>query len=78
MAGGTFQHNLFGCFDNCGICCISYFLPCYVHGRIAEKVGEPCLLCVITQLIPLANIFFRAQIRKKVRQLQAFVDSVDT
>lgn len=69
MAGGnTFQQSLLGCFDNCGVCCISYIVPCYVHGRIAEKVGDPCLLCGITQLIPLANFFFRAQIRNKVRE----------
>lgn len=67
MAGGEFQHSLFGCFDNCGVCIISYIVPCYAHGRIAEKVGEPCLLCGITQIIPLANFFFRAQIRGKVR-----------
>jgi len=66
MAGGEFQHGLFGCFDNCGVCIISYFLPCYVHGRIAEKVGEDCLMCGITQIIPIANWIFRTQIRGKV------------
>ena len=68
MAGGEFQHGLFGCFDNCGVCIISYFLPCYVHGRIAEKVGEDCLVCGLTQIIPIANWIFRTQIRGKVRR----------
>jgi len=63
---GDWQHGLLGCFDNCGVCIISYFVPCYSHGRIAEKVGEDCLICGITQLIPIANWIFRIQIRGKV------------
>jgi len=69
-----FQHGLFGCFDNCGVCIITYFIPCYTHGRVAEKVGEDCLMCGLTQLIPLANLFFGAQIRGKVSQPGAFIE----
>ena len=64
---GEFQHGLFGCFDNCGVCVITYFVPCYTQGRIAEKVGEDCLICGLLQLVPIANIIFGAQIRGKVR-----------
>ena len=41
----TFQHGLFGCFDNCGLCIVSYFLPCYTVGKTAEAVGDSCCLC---------------------------------
>lgn len=61
------QHGLFGCFDNCTICVITYFVPCYTAGKTAETVGESCLLCGLVQLVPLANIFFGASIRGKVR-----------
>jgi len=64
---GEFQHGLFGCFDNCGVCIITYFVPCYTQGRIAEKVGEDCLICGLLQLVPIANLIFGAQIRGKVR-----------
>jgi len=63
-----FQHGLFGCFDNCGICIITYFAPCYTQGRIAEKVGDDCLICGLLQLVPLANIYFAADTRRKVRE----------
>jgi Cys-rich protein (TIGR01571 family) len=39
-----FQHGLFGCFDNCTVCLYSFFVPCYVEGKIAEKVGESCIM----------------------------------
>jgi len=63
---GEFQHGLLGCFDNCGVCIITYIVPCYTQGRIAEKVGEDCLLCGLIQLVPIANWFFATQIRGKV------------
>jgi len=73
MAGGEFQHGLFGCFDNCGVCVLAFFVPCYTQGRIAEKVGEDCLVCGLLQLVPIANLIFRAQIRGKVRQSLMYV-----
>ena len=63
-----FQHGLFGCFDNFGVCIITYFLPCYTAGKNAEAVGENCLLCGLVFLVPIANIFFPAQIRTKIRE----------
>jgi len=65
---GEWSHGLCGCFDNFGICIITYFVPCYTHGKSAEAVGDDCLLCGLSQLIPFANIFFAAQIRQKVRE----------
>ena len=26
---GEWQHGTFGCFDNCGLCIITWLLPCY-------------------------------------------------
>ena len=65
---GDWQHGLFGCFDNCGVCVITYFVPCYTAGKNAETVGENCLLCGLVLLVPLANIFFPATIRQKIRE----------
>jgi len=71
--GAEFQHGLFGCFDNCGVCVITYFVPCYTHGRIAEKVGESCLVCGLLQLVPVANWVTATIIRGEVRQLESRV-----
>ncbi len=65
---GEWQHGLFGCFDNCTVCIITYFIPCYTHGKIAETQGESCLLCGLVLCVPLADIFFMAQIRGKVAE----------
>ena len=34
--GNPWQHGVFGCFDNCGICIVTYFLPCYTFGKEAS------------------------------------------
>ena len=63
-----FSHSLFGCFDNFGVCIWTYIAPCYTAGKNAEAVGENCLLCGLALLVPIANIFFPAQIRQKIRE----------
>ena len=62
------QHGLFGCFDNCTTCIITYLAPCYTMGKNAEAVGESCLLCGLVFFLPLANIWFGASIRGKIRE----------
>merc|ERR1712168_350267 len=62
-----FQNGLFGCFSNCTLCIVSYLVPCYTHGKTAEAVGDDCLTCGLVVMVPLANIFFLAQTRGKVR-----------
>lgn len=64
---GEFQHGLFGCFSNLGVCVVTYFVPCYTEGKIAEKVGDDCLTCGLIQLVPIANWYFATVIRGKVR-----------
>ena len=61
------QHGLCGCFDNVSICLLTYFVPCYTFGKTAEAVGEDCCLCACAYLIPVANIFFMANLRQRVR-----------
>ncbi|PAA66197.1 hypothetical protein BOX15_Mlig006355g1 [Macrostomum lignano] len=40
-----FQVGLLGCFNDCGLCVLTYFVPCYTFGKNAEAVGENCILC---------------------------------
>lgn len=62
------SHGLFGCLDDCGTCLVTYFCHCYTAGKNAEAVGDSCLLCGLATFVPLANIFFMAQIRSKIRE----------
>ena len=34
------RHSICGCFDNCGICILSYCCPCISFGQTAEVRGK--------------------------------------
>lgn len=65
---GEWQHGLCGCFDNFGLCIVSWLFPCYRFGKNAEAVGEDCLLCGIGFLVPVLDLFLGAHIRSKIRE----------
>jgi len=69
------QHGLFGCFDNIGLCLISYFVPCYQFGKVAEAVGENCVVCGIILFVPIANLIASLKIRGKVREQKGIAGS---
>lgn len=60
------QHGLFGCFDNCGLCIITYFVPCYTFGKNAEKMGDSCILCALGFVCvgPILGCLMRSKIRE--------------
>ncbi|KAK7502143.1 hypothetical protein BaRGS_00006507 [Batillaria attramentaria] len=62
------KHGLCGCFDNFGVCIITYFLPCYTFGKNAEAVGESCCLCGLLYFVPLANLFAIVSVRGRIRE----------
>lgn len=64
----TWSHGLCGCLDDCMLCLTTYVAPCYTIGKSAEAVGDDCLLCGLASFVPLANIWFGAQTRGKIRQ----------
>ena len=64
---GNWEHGLFGCFGNIGVCIITFFCPCYIQGKIGGAVGSSCLLCGCIQLIPIAGELCAINLRKKVR-----------
>jgi len=69
------KHGMFGCFDDCGTCLLTYFLPCYVFGKNAEAVGESCCLCCIASLTP-ARWCCHVVIRGKIRERRGIAGSV--
>ena len=60
-----FQHGLCGCFDNCGLCILTAFLPCYTVGKTAEAVGSSCCLCGLGYIFGLCIV--GGILREKVR-----------
>ncbi|GFS27044.1 protein PLANT CADMIUM RESISTANCE 3 [Elysia marginata] len=63
-----FKHGLFGCFDNMGLCVITYFVPCYTFGKNQEKLGENCLLCGLAYLFFPLDVIFHTMARGKIRE----------
>ncbi|PAA58301.1 hypothetical protein BOX15_Mlig001673g3 [Macrostomum lignano] len=62
-----FKHGLCGCFDDFGLCIVTYLVPCYTFGKNAEAVQESCLLCGIGYLFvsPCLGAIVRGKIREK-------------
>ncbi|XP_064597883.1 uncharacterized protein LOC135464385 [Liolophura sinensis] len=72
---GDWQHGVCGCFDNCGLCIITYFCPCYTFGKNAEAVGDSCCLCCLCYLIPIADIIAVISVRGKIRNARGISGS---
>ena len=73
--GGDWQHGILGCFDNFGICIITYFVPCYTFGKNAEAVGDSCLMCALAYFVPLLNLFAVVSVRGKIREQKSIEGS---
>ena len=37
---GHWTHDIFGCFENMGICILVFFCPCVSFGRTASELGK--------------------------------------
>ena len=62
------QHGLCGCFDNLGVCIITYIVPCYTYGKNAEAVNKSCLLHGLLFFIPCIDLICGAMVRGEVRE----------
>ena len=64
---GEWSNGLFGCFNNCGICIITYFVPCVTAGQVAESVGKSCCLHGFLSMLGCIGIYFMAKTREEIR-----------
>merc|ERR1711976_289640 len=69
------SNGLFGCFNNCGLCIITYFVPCLTAGNNAKAVGENCFLYGCLSILGPIGIWSRATIRGKIREQEAIEGS---
>ncbi len=65
---GEWQNGLFGCFNNCGICIITYFVPCVTAGQVAESVGKSCCLYGFLSMLGCIGIYTMAVVRTEIRE----------
>ena len=76
MAGGDFQHGLFGCFDNCFVCVVTYFFPCYTAGKVAESVGKSCCCHALLFIFcPCVSLFTMMCVRTEIREQRSISGS---
>ena len=63
---GKWKHGFCGCFGNCAVCVITYCMPYYTQGKLAEKTGKSCLLYGLLYLVnpPVIGCINRTDIRK--------------
>lgn len=60
------RYSLYGCFDNIGLCCLAFWVPCIVEAEIAEYFGENKLeICL---WIACVGCNFMPTLRAKYRQ----------
>ena len=62
-----FQHGIFDCFGECGMCLVTTFIPCLQSGKNAEAMGENCLLYGLSTWCGFGFIT-DALIRQKIRE----------
>jgi len=63
-----FTNGICGCTNNCGLCLLGYFCPCYLTGKVAESVGKNCLLFGLLAITPIrlcSNALLRQAVREK-------------
>ncbi|KAI8489929.1 PREDICTED: protein PLANT CADMIUM RESISTANCE 2-like [Branchiostoma belcheri] len=73
---GEWKNGLFGCFNNFGVCIITYFVPCVTAGQNAEKAGVGgCVPCAIVSMLGCIGIYFMAKTREKTRELKGIEGS---
>lgn len=68
--GGEWKNGLCGCFGDCGVCILTYFLPCVTAGYNAEKVGKNCCLYGFLSLLGCIGIYTRAVVRTQIREVK--------
>jgi len=61
------QNGLFGCFNNVGMCVVTYFVPCFTFGKNAEALGESCPMYGCAYLVPGLNLYCLATVRGRIR-----------
>jgi len=64
---GEWSNGLFGCFNNIGLCAITYFAPCYTAGKVAEKNGESCVVYGLLSVLGCVGLWSMTKIRGQTR-----------
>ncbi|KAL5515770.1 hypothetical protein EMCRGX_G000987, partial [Ephydatia muelleri] len=70
------SNGLCGCFNDFGICIITYFLPCYTFGKNAEAVGESCCLCCLCYGCSPFDLAAKVAVRARIRHQKGIAGTI--
>jgi len=60
--------SLLGCFDDCGLCVLTWCLPCVTFGKNAEASHvTSCCLGGLALLVPCVNLYCLVKVRGAIR-----------
>lgn len=61
--------GLFSCFDDIGLCLVTWIVPCFTFGKTMEAMGkQSCLIGALLFLVPLVNLVCWVQLRGEIRE----------
>ncbi|ESO12846.1 hypothetical protein HELRODRAFT_188008 [Helobdella robusta] len=61
------KNGIFGCFNDCSICILSFLIPCYIAGKNAKGVGRSCLIFGCLSILEPIGCLARSVIRQDIR-----------
>ncbi len=69
------QHGLCGCFNDIGLCLITYIAPCITAGKNAEAVGNDCMLYGCLSILGPISLWSRSMVRGQIREARGIEGS---
>ncbi|KAI8519899.1 hypothetical protein Bbelb_031560 [Branchiostoma belcheri] len=60
--------DMFSCFDNIGLCALTFCCPCVTAGKNAEAVGEDCLKYGLYSVLGPVGMYSMAYTRTKIAE----------
>ncbi|GAQ85584.1 hypothetical protein KFL_002420170 [Klebsormidium nitens] len=74
VAPSQWQAGFFGCFEDCGLCIVTCFVPCITFGQTAEVIDNgvtscatAAAICCLIEAVTSCSCFYSCTYRKKLR-----------
>ncbi|XP_035679969.1 cell number regulator 3-like [Branchiostoma floridae] len=64
----SWKVDMFSCFDNFGLCCMTFCCPCVTAGKNAEAAGEDCFRFGLLSMMGPIGMYSMAYTRTKIAE----------
>ncbi|ELU00513.1 hypothetical protein CAPTEDRAFT_212505 [Capitella teleta] len=62
------KKDICGCFDDFGLCAVTWIAPCVTAGQVAETQGKNCFLYGCLSMMGPIGVCTRAEVRRLIRE----------